>query len=569
MRALSWFLPIGIYWMCIAIVRPWGDFPINDDWQYAYLTRYFAEFGEYRAFLPVTTSLVLQAALGSPIIQQFGFSYVALRIGTILLTTVWLLVLQAIFFLLGANRPVRILLALTVVVNPLIFYLSVTFMSEIPAFFLVSIGWLFWLLHLKLLSSHGQKAQRWLIFSLATLGALCLGGAFWIRQLTALFFPALIGARIFTGYRKEGWKSLPPLALQYTPSILAFAIPVIGYFVWSRTTGNFTSSFGNGLTTMLLPNPAVGILGAPVFFLYATAFALPILMIVSRKNPVKLVSNRWMQAWFGFVVLVVIGIAVFGDKSQGPAVILHSIFPYFGNVLFHYGIGPITLTDVYPHRLPIKPTSAAWPWYLFQIGLLLSSTLWIVIGRRAKAIVSDSPGPKSETVVFGVILFGLNYLVLSTAFNKDIFDRYLLGFLPPILALLACTIEPKDSAEPRRLLRSIPVLLIFGFYSVCGVHDLFRWNEVRWEIYKQARNTGIAADSIDGGYEINGAEFFAALWPNIDGKNVYRYPWFFPERRYEIALNPRPGSKVLIEKSVHTWLCNFPPMLFVDKKPLP
>jgi hypothetical protein len=191
--------------------------------------------------------------------------------------------------------------------------------------------------------------------------------------------------------------------------------------------------------------------------------------------------------------------------------------------------------------------------------------LWIVVTQRTWIFLKTSGASslKKEILLFsyGVILF--NFIVLTAAFESAIFDRYVLAILPGIILLLGSALSG-EKIKSTKIYYSIPVWFFYFFYAVGGAHDWFSWNEVRWGIFNQAVQSGISPDDIDGGYEINGTSYFSKPGV-IQSKRVVDMLWFRPERPYEISLNRRKGAQVLLEKPVHTWFHNFPPMFLVKK----
>src|SRR5437016_4307414 len=68
--------------LCIAVVCcvwPWGNYPLNDDWQYAWIAKRFAETGRFVVDVPIAPTLVGQSVIAAPFIRLFGFSHTLLR----------------------------------------------------------------------------------------------------------------------------------------------------------------------------------------------------------------------------------------------------------------------------------------------------------------------------------------------------------------------------------------------------------------------------------------------------------------------------------------------------------
>jgi hypothetical protein len=233
-RVGIFLVPLFVYFFFIFLIKPWGEFPLNDDWQYAVMAQHFSESGSYHAILPTTASFVLQAWLGKLLINWFGFSHLLLRVSTIIITCLWLLIFQGILALAGIRGHLRTLLVLAILVNPLLLNLSLSFMTDMYGFAIAYAGAYLWLLHLK---------NREKFFSLALLASFIIGVGFWVRQLCVLVFPALFVSRLLNEYIENGFSAFRKTCIKYSLSVIFFIIPVISYFIWARQTGNLTSPF--------------------------------------------------------------------------------------------------------------------------------------------------------------------------------------------------------------------------------------------------------------------------------------------------------------------------------------
>lgn len=107
--ALDLGATIAIWAAAIALVQPRGNFPINDDWDFAIATWRFAETGHFH-FTPFTAvSLRAQVVWGAAWTRLFGESFNVLRASTILLAA---LLIGVVYFSLrraGVERVPRLL----------------------------------------------------------------------------------------------------------------------------------------------------------------------------------------------------------------------------------------------------------------------------------------------------------------------------------------------------------------------------------------------------------------------------------------------------------------------------
>ena len=122
-------------------VNPVGDFPLINNWVYAFAVKSVLETGHFQ-FLPFSSSANVgpQVYWGALFCLPFGFSFTALRVSTLTLgmfgvTTLYLLIRE-----LGGDRRTAMLGALVLAVNPLYFGLSNSFMTDVPFLSLVMIA---------------------------------------------------------------------------------------------------------------------------------------------------------------------------------------------------------------------------------------------------------------------------------------------------------------------------------------------------------------------------------------------------------------------------------------------
>src|SRR4051795_1810740 len=98
------FLLVAIFAVAMALVDPRGDFPLDDDWDFALATWAFARTGHFQ-FTPFTaTSLHLQVLWGALWTRLFGESFNVLRASTLLLAAATILLFHALLRRLPLSR---------------------------------------------------------------------------------------------------------------------------------------------------------------------------------------------------------------------------------------------------------------------------------------------------------------------------------------------------------------------------------------------------------------------------------------------------------------------------------
>src|SRR5437867_3774311 len=99
-RSLRWILaPPGLLLLAMAALLlaapPIGDFPINDDWDYARMLKGLVEQGQLQLEVSTTPTFVLQAYWGALFVHLFGFSHNTLRASTLVLAAAGVLALYS------------------------------------------------------------------------------------------------------------------------------------------------------------------------------------------------------------------------------------------------------------------------------------------------------------------------------------------------------------------------------------------------------------------------------------------------------------------------------------------
>ena len=130
-----------VYTLWLLVAWPAGDFPLNDDWAYAWSVRHFLETGELRISEWASAAAVLQVFWGALFAKLAGgFSFEALRISTLVFSVVSPIALCWMLRRQGVARAGAALAAITLLTNPIFVHLSYTFMTDVFYFGLMVLG---------------------------------------------------------------------------------------------------------------------------------------------------------------------------------------------------------------------------------------------------------------------------------------------------------------------------------------------------------------------------------------------------------------------------------------------
>jgi hypothetical protein len=374
-RPVSWLL-LGLA-LAVLLVLPFGNYPLNDDWQYARILKRLAESGRYLVDVEIAPSLVGQVWLALPLVKLFGFSHTLLRLQTIAVTLVLLWIVDRIVALAGATRPIRVLTAVLLLGNPIFLHLTFSFMTEMYGYALALAGALLWL---RSRERHLQGAPL-VSWRAGLLASALMGASFWIRQFCVAVFPALLcAAALRLALEKDGRalrKSVPVLA----GSTALFTLVVLLYFEWARASGNLRSAFQVRVDALSHVDARLVYLSAFELVSYLTAFLFPFFWY-----------EKWRFTRWAPLVGMVAGGAVllyFARDLQPEYASFHHhpSFPFSANLVNDTNVGPITLTTQYWFRSAPRPRWPEGVWGTIE---------WLVVGGSLRAAPQPIGGGDSR-----------------------------------------------------------------------------------------------------------------------------------------------------------------------------
>ncbi|MBI5543093.1 MAG: hypothetical protein HY901_04345 [Deltaproteobacteria bacterium] len=575
-RALQ-LAPYGALLLAYLVVRPWGDFPLNDDWVYARIAHRLADTGRLLV-VGCTSSVIGQVLLAAPLVKLFGHSHLVLRALTMALGLISLWALGRLLRV-GDVRP-RLACAtlLVMALNPLFFYSATTFMNELYGLLPALLGAVLFFEGRQKAEARSPEGPVLPVWRMAVVGVL-VGATFWTRQLCAVVFPALVGATLLALVMRRDWARLRRSLLPLGVGCAVFLAVVLLYFPVARASGNLPTAFSQSLYGTVTEVSLKGFTVGPVIFVtYMTAFFLPLLLLFPWAAP----DLRRLAAVAGAgVLLVVLGVVALqwvGTSSADAAATAHSTFPFGGNVLLDSGIGPVTVSDVYQLKLA-HPQWPAWVWTIIGAIVVAGTAAWAPVllgGWRARAQAQARP-LQWEMILFAGLLAVVSLLVPLQVFKLNVFERYYLPSMMGIAVLLPVVFSlstgPSQAVSARARWGFAVALAALAYYSVAGVHDEFRWNEARWSLVEKARSQGVAPQNIDGGYEVNGwfmgedTDLRTPAAGSCIGPCHCFSGWWCPDGSYHIGMNALAGYETVSTLPPAYWLAAGPPMILERRLP--
>lgn len=491
-----------LVWLgALALVQPWGEFPLNDDWDYAKSARVLAERGELVLSPEARVTLVAQAAWGALFSLPFGWSFLALRLSTIVAAGAGVAAVAGLARLAGAARPIALVAALTVAVCPLYFGLAFTFMTDVPNAAALALGML----------ALGRLLDRggW---------PTLLAGAGWsvvavLIRPTGVALPvafALAGVLWVTSGRRRVLALLP---------VVAAALALVGWQAWAVANGlgGLANLQAGELRDALGRGPLVVLVEAfrnsGIAALYLGLFALPLAIAGGAMTG----FGRLITLGGGLVGL---GLALVGARM-----------PLAENVLYDLGVGPLTLRDAFFGGPPAEVRGPAWLLTVVTVAAGAGAgALGVLVVRGARRLWRGGARPLLTLLVATAVF---SFAPLAVA---GFLDRYLIALLPPVVAVAAAG---SRRGRAGALVGAAVVLLLVGGFSVAATRDYFSWNRARWAALERLVAQGVPPSEIDGGFEFHG-------WFTYDPayrRDPARSWWWVVDDRYVVAFGPLAGYR--------------------------
>lgn len=489
------------------LVNPSGDFPLNDDWAYAKSVKHLVETGELMLVNWPAMTLVAQIYWGALFCWLFGFSFTVLRMATLLTSLLTVFVFYRLAAGLTTDRRLALFVALLLLLNPLYFSLSFTFMTEVhfQLVFLLSVAGFVAYLHTARLG--------WLMLAMVFSVIATL-----IRQ-TGLFVPLIFAPVCALHYGRSRASLLAGLPL------LAAALTMLGYNLWLKYGVDYPVNIGriSDLWYTLRQYRLHQLVEKGSSFLYYLGlFVLPVVVLLS--NRIRRVARRLPLPVWVLLLFVSLTIAYF-----------HSGFP-FGNVLYNLGLGPKLVKDTYwEQNIDPQLPGALWLAGLRILGWLgISGLLFLLLGQGVLRSRLRPGSPLIGKIRIGLLGVVLIFLAFHTVL-PSYYDRYI---LPP-LSLTLLVVLPLASRYSRRALAgALTVLGILALFSLLATHDYLAWNRARWSAVDYLINErGFSIRQIDAGVEVN-------AWLNGEGGGFHPVDpggpgwWFVTDEEYLLSFGP-------------------------------
>jgi hypothetical protein len=516
--AVLLLVPLAIV---VAMIGIGGDFPLSDDWSYAHTAKVMCEQGRVEILPWTGATAIFQTAYGALLCKLTGFSFVTLRVSTLLMALLAILGFLRLLSALGISGQLMALATLTMALNPLMVNLSFTYMTDVP--FTALLVWAAYWYHRGL--GTGRPGH-------ILAGSLLASAAILVRQHSLLLALAAAVAAL--------WVSNRSLRQRFVLALLALLPPtavLASFNLWLLATERVPQGLANKLSEALAWQWTATAANAFRGLVYVGLFLAPVVLAALRNG------GRRVRRTAAAIAALLSAVAVYAYWREG------ALMPYLGNVAYDLGLGALTLRDALFLGMGAP----------LRVGAVLQVPLTIVALLGAAAVVAmlavRTKNLRTADSIF--LVLGSLFMFAGTLVHADFyFDRYLLPVLP--LGLLALC-----AAAPRTRPQSTAWILAgaLAVYAVAGTHDYMSWNRARYQALDRVMAGGVEVTSIDGGMDFNGWHLSQTVdrWPDKEsarpGQPATRKSWWWVvDDLYVTSFRPLPGYRVHERADFDRWL---------------
>ena len=533
---------LGVWAMAIAIIRPVGDFPLHDDWDFAIATWRFARTGQFHFTQFTAVSLRAQVLWGALWTHFFGESFEVLRASTLTLSAATIVLLHRILRQAPVPPAMRVIAPLAFLFHPIFLWASCTYMTDVPYVFASVSSFYFFF--------RGLKEDR---IAFVIMGCLATMASWFVRQNGVINAVAVLALLFLArGRLTRRWLSFSAVIaatvaifaalflfrrdlLAGTPDMFA-----LHYHMWQESSFRLPEQIA-----VLYHYVTFNALNLAMFFLPLTLPLLAMdspLSVAAPKTPRGKSKRAQAQArlMYSIVLLLVVAAAIFLRViflaragyylPYNTRYMFSDILP--GPIFIDFAVGPPNLGDTFMMEYP----------YPFQALPAARMILTFVVAYLAVLLVSALTlafaGAMDHAKKNCALLLAVAFAVTGTLalFGSGYYyDRYSLDSAWAVAIALPIVIP-----WGKRLARiaAVCALVAVAFFSSLAVQEYFRWNRARWDAFNSLRSRGVAVERIDGGTEPY------ALYELADadrGKARRGHP----PRQYMIAFHQLPGYTVI------------------------
>ncbi len=489
---------LAVWFTAILLIKPTGEFPLGDDWDFAIATWNFARSGHFKFTHFTAVSLRAQVVWGALWTWAFGESFRILRYSVLTLAAVTIVVINRILARANVTRTPRVIATLAFAFHPIFLWASCTYMTEVPFVCASAVAMYCFLRGLDedrrawIIAGCLAAVVSWFVRQTGVVNLIApLAIALWRRRFKDA---AAIGATLaaFAGlfFFKRDWLSGSPeeFAVHYRMwGESSFRLPqqievAYHWFVFNaQNSALFFLPLVAPLALLRRGRVQIAILVAATLVIFARVQSL-----ISAGHPMPYSSNPFCCDIFA------------------------------GNIFENFGLGSHTVTGAYPFVMPYAGRLV-----LTYASVLLAGLLFVRPPKTNAALLS-----------LGTALAGTAALLGSGLYV----DRYSLDSAWSLVIFLPLVI-PWDRAK----IVAVTSVIVIAVFSVTSVAEYHAWNGARWKAVAGLRARGVPITEIDGGAEV----WSLYEMSHMDQRWRRVRQFGIGPRRFVIAFQPLQGYRVI------------------------
>ena len=385
-------------------INPLHETSISDDWSYILTSRHLFDTGNYHLHEWSSANLMFQAYWGVLFALLGGFSIGSLHVSTLVL----LIVGMVSFYILaqdnGLSSKQAGLVTFCFVSNPVVLYLTFSFMTDVPSLSLLMLGLMFYTGGLR------RSSKAWMVA-----GSLATVAAMFVRPTSLAL---LVGLGVIYWLDKDRISRWQLYVVGAVGPLIGGAFLLLGGTAAKFSGGSFNGTgefeyivhFDKFLANVLLWRPGM-------FLIYMGVFCMPLVIVAFAT----LLTGGKLRLTLRPKVVAVCGALVVGALLYNVYVKGESwTVPYMD-----FNLQAL-------HQVPVL----GWLVTLVAVpgGILFGAVIWERVGGLARWRAL----PLHERFVDVVTLFLLVYQLLF--FNLG--DRYLFVLLPFSMLVMGRYLQP-------------------------------------------------------------------------------------------------------------------------------
>ena len=448
-------IPILAYILSLILIKPWGNYAINDDFYYFVQVKAFSQ-GLFTKSALIAPSFIAQGFIGLVWSKIFGLSFNSLRILTILISTLCIFGIYKILCLFKIKKEVTLITLLTIAFNPIFYYSSLSFMTE--NYFL---AFIIWSLYFFLSFIEIGKLKH-LVFS-----SLLLGLSVMVRQYGVVILPIYL---VF-------------LLLKVKPNVKNLLALLLPFSIFSLV-GLFWPSYKNILVPSILSSTVIS---------------------DNFRHMFEYIFDLSITPYIGFF-LISLSLIIFLSGKRLSKIIISISSLFLAYVYYKWDIFRIS-NVFYLEGLFAKSTTAlrqsifnniSFKIFISYISSLSFLSLAYVFIRKLINLIKVKEKKsliKNNLSLFILLVTTIVFYCLASASNpvQERYDRYYLNFFVFLAVLLGLFI---NSHQIKICKGSYSLIIVLCSVSVFVNLDYFREQKLKWNLASRLNGAGISSNNI-------------------------------------------------------------------------